>query len=118
MIAVIFEVSPCEAHRQEYLDTAAELRPLLDGIDGFLSIERFQSLVEPARVLSLSFWRDEEAIAQWRTLEAHRAAQVRGRAGVFADYRLRVAQVIRDYGMSRRDEAPADSRRAHELASG
>jgi heme-degrading monooxygenase HmoA len=117
MIAVIFEVSPCEAHRQEYLDTAADLRPLLDGIDGFLSIERFQSLAEPGRILSLSFWRDEEAVAQWRKLDAHRAAQARGRAGVFTDYRLRVAQIIRDYAMFQRDEAPADSRRVHEAAS-
>ena len=114
MIAVIFEVMPKAEHKQEYLDIAASLRPLLDEIDGFISIERFQSLSDPGKLLSLSFWRDETAIAQWRQLEAHRMAQTRGRASVFDDYRLRIAGVIRDYGMFDRAEAPADSRRAHQ----
>jgi len=114
MIAVIFEVWPDPDHKQAYLDIAAELRPLLDGIDGFISIERFESLTEPGKILSLSFWRDEEAVAQWRTLEKHRAAQTEGRSGVFKDYRLRVAGVMRDYGMNERAQAPGDSRRAHE----
>ena len=109
MIAVIFEVVPREGLRGDYLATAARLRPLLDGVDGFLSIERFESLTEPGKVLSLSFWRDETAVAAWRTLGEHRAAQADGRGRVFADYRLRVAQVVRDYGMAERDEAPADS---------
>lgn len=113
MIAVIFEVWPSEGRRDEYLDIAAELRPRLDGIDGFISIERFASLSEPDKILSLSFWRDEEAIAAWRQLEAHRAAQMRGRAGIFADYRLRIAGVVRDYGMRSREEAPSDSRERH-----
>jgi heme-degrading monooxygenase HmoA len=113
MIAVIFEVWPSEGRRDEYLDIAAELRPRLDGIDGFVSIERFASLSEPDKILSLSFWRDEEAVAAWRQLEAHRAAQTRGRAGIFADYRLRIAGVVRDYGMRSRAEAPADSRDRH-----
>jgi len=117
MIAVIFEVTPAPAHRQEYLDMAADLRPLLEGIDGFLSIERFQSLAQPDRILSLSFWRDEAAITEWRRLEAHRAAQQRGRAGVLADYRLRVARVLRDYGMAERDQTPADSRCRHDPAA-
>jgi heme-degrading monooxygenase HmoA len=111
MIAVIFEVWLKE--RQAYLDIAAELRPLLDAIDGFVSIERFESLSEPGKLLSLSFWRDEAAVAAWRNLEAHRAAQVKGRGGIFDDYRLRIAGVIRDYGMIDRAEAPADSRKAH-----
>lgn len=111
MIAVIFEGRLHQ--RQRYLDIARELRPLLDGIDGFISIERFESLNEPGKLLSLSFWRDEEAVAQWRKLEAHRAAQVLGRAEVFADYRLRVAAVLRDYGKMERAEAPADSRAKH-----
>ena len=110
MIAVIFEVWPAEGRRQDYLDIAASLRPLLDGIDGFLSIERFESLSEPGKVLSLSFWRDEEAVAAWRNLEAHRAAQAAGRAEIFRDYRLRIASVVRDYGMTAREEAPRDSR--------
>jgi len=114
MIAVIFEVMPKAEHKQEYLDIAASLRPLLDEIDGFISIERFQSLSDPGKLLSLSFWRDETAIAQWRQLEAHRMAQTRGRASVFDDYRLRIAGVIRDYGMFDRAEAPADSRRVHQ----
>jgi len=113
MIAVIFEVRPAEGRQQQYLDTAAALKPVLERIDGFLSIERFQSLAEPGKLLSLSFWRDEAAVAQWRNTEAHRGAQGAGRSGVFADYRLRVAAVLRDYGLNERDEAPADSRSAH-----
>jgi len=113
MIAVIFEVWPREGHRQEYLNIAAELRPLLGDIDGFISIERFASLSEPDKLLSLSFWRDEAAVAVWRRLEQHRAAQMRGRADVFADYRLRVAAVLRDYGMDAREDAPLDSRAMH-----
>jgi heme-degrading monooxygenase HmoA len=114
MIAVIFEVQPREGQRQAYLDIAAALRPRLDGIDGFISIERFESLATPGRILSLSFWRDERAVEEWRRLEAHRAAQVAGRTEVFDDYRLRVAAVLRDYGMFRRDQAPADSRVLHD----
>jgi heme-degrading monooxygenase HmoA len=113
MHAVIFEVWPRDGRRQDYLDIAAALRPLLQEIDGFLSIERFESLAEPGKILSLSFWRDERAIAEWRRLEAHRDAQAQGRSEVFRDYRLRVAAVVRDYGMSHRDEAPADSREVH-----
>jgi len=114
MIAVIFEVVPAEGRRAEYLDIAADLRPLLDGIDGFISIERFESLTNPGKILSLSFWRDEAAVAQWRALGEHRGAQVRGRAEVFADYRLRVASVLRDYGMTEREQAPRDSRDVHD----
>jgi heme-degrading monooxygenase HmoA len=113
MIAVIFEVWPAEGERGHYLDIAADLRPLLGGIDGFISIERFESITEPGKILSLSIWRDEDAVAAWRALEPHRAAQLAGREGVFRDYRLRVAHVVRDYGMTERDEAPADSRMAH-----
>src|SRR5262252_10413841 len=102
MIAVIFEVWPAEGRKQEYLDLAATLRPLLEQIDGFISIERFESLYEPGKILSLSFFRDEGAVAQWRALEAHRRAQAKGRGGVFKDYRLRIAGVIRDYGMLQR----------------
>ena len=110
MIAVIFEVEPANGKRDAYLGIAADLRPLLDGIDGFVSVERFQSLANPQRVLSLSFWRDEEAVRAWRNTEEHRQAQKAGRDGVFAGYRLRIAQVIRDYGMTEREGAPADSR--------
>lgn len=113
MIAVIFEVEPAEGRKHEYLDIAAEMRPMLDEIDGFLSVERFQSLADPRRILSLSFFEDEAAIARWRNLSAHRGAQMRGRSGVFDDYRLRIASVIRDYGMFDRDQAPADSRKEH-----
>jgi len=110
MIAVIFEVVPNEGRRQDYLGMAAGLKPLLETIDGFLSIERFESLTEPGKVLSLSFWRDEAAVAAWRNLEPHRRAQAAGRHEIFQDYRLRIAQVVRDYGMTERAEAPADSR--------
>jgi heme-degrading monooxygenase HmoA len=108
MIAVIFEVWP--AQRQRYLDIAAKLRPLLDGIDGFISIERFESLGETGKLLSLSFWRDEQAVAAWRSLEAHRMAQKEGREEVFRDYRLRIGAIVRDYGMTDRTQAPSDSR--------
>ncbi|BAV49067.1 monooxygenase protein [Mesorhizobium loti] len=110
MIAVIFEVEPAQGKRDAYLGIAANLRPLLDGIDGFISIERFQSLVDPNRILSLSFWRDEEAVKAWRNTEEHRQAQQAGRGGIFAGYRLRIAHVVRDYGLTERDEAPTDSR--------
>ncbi len=113
MIAVIFEVWPAEGEMGHYLDIAAELRPLLDEIDGFISIERFESLTEPGKVLSLSFWRDETALETWRQLETHRSAQRLGRSSVFRDYRLRVASVIRDYGMADREQAPQDSRAIH-----
>lgn len=113
MIAVIFEVWPKRERRQDYLDIAAALRPQLERIDGFLSIERFESLTEPGKILSLSFFRDEAAVAAWRNIEDHRRAQAKGRGEVFADYRLRIAGVVRDYGMADRAQAPRDSRSAH-----
>jgi heme-degrading monooxygenase HmoA len=113
MIAVIFEVLPHKEKREAYLDIAASLRPTLDQMDGFISIERFQSLADPDKILSLSFWRDEAAVEQWRTLKSHRHAQESGRKHVFEDYRLRVAAVMRDYGMNDRAEAPVDSRDVH-----
>lgn len=114
MIAVIFEVWPAEGQRDAYLDLAAALRPLLEQVDGFISIERFASLADPGKILSLSFWRDEAAVETWRTLAEHRAAQAAGRDHVFRDYRLRVAGVIRDYGLNERAQAPADSRAIHD----
>jgi heme-degrading monooxygenase HmoA len=113
MIAVIFEVEPADGHKDDYLAIAAEMRPMLDQIDGFISVERFQSLTDPRKVLSLSFFEDEKAIARWRTLGAHRGAQAKGRGGLFDGYRLRIASVIRDYGMFDRAEAPTDSKEAH-----
>ena len=114
MIAVIFEVIPAKGKVEEYLDIAADLKPLLEDIDGFISIERFSSLVEEGKILSLSFWRDEEAIQEWRNIEAHRVAQQKGRNGIFSDYRLRVANVARDYGMTGREQAPTDSKAIHD----
>ena len=113
MHAVIFEVWPKEEGRQQYLDIAASLRPQLEEMDGFISIERFESLSEKGKILSLSFWRDDAAITAWRQIEAHRMAQAKGRGALFRDYRLRIAGIIRDYGMSERAEAPADSRERH-----
>ena len=110
MIAVIFEVWPAAGRKGDYLDIAATLREDVQAVDGFLSVERFESLTEPGKMLSLSFFRDEAAVEAWRARHRHRAAQKAGRGGVFADYRLRVAQVLRDYGMEDRAEAPADSR--------
>jgi heme-degrading monooxygenase HmoA len=114
MIAVIFEVYPAEGRQDAYLDVAAKMRPLLEQVEGFVSVERFQSLTNPDKLLSLSFFEDEAAVTRWRQLEAHRGAQTRGRSGLFADYRLRVAGVIRDYGMTDRDQAPKDSRDRHD----
>lgn len=113
MIAVIFEAEPAPGQQDTYLGLAADLRPLLDGIDGFLSIERFASLANPGKLLSLSFWRDEEAVKAWRNTEEHRRTQALGRASVFAGYRLRIAHVVRDYGLAERAEAPGDSRAMH-----
>lgn len=114
MIAVIFELWPAEGETDAYLDVAGGLRPMLEGIDGFVSVERFASITEPGKYLSLSIWRDEEAVAAWRNTQEHRNAQAAGRGGLFRDYRLRVATVLRDYGMTdRRDGAPADSREVH-----
>ncbi|MCH8618111.1 antibiotic biosynthesis monooxygenase [Undibacterium sp. TS12] len=113
MIAVIFEVIPHAENKQEYLGIAAQLAPLLKEMDGFISIERFQSLTDPSKILSLSFWRDEAAVANWRNTEEHRAAQSQGRKHIFADYRLRIAHVVRDYGLSEREQAPVDSRKIH-----
>lgn len=118
MIAVIFEVWPAEGARQAYLDIAAALRADLVQIDGFISVERFQSLADPDKMLSLSFWRDEAAIRHWRNLANHRQAQGKGRGseghgGMFRDYRLRIAEVARDYGLTERAQAPGDSRQAH-----
>jgi len=114
MIAVIFEVVPAQGERDHYLGIAADLRPVLETMDGFISVERFQSLTEPGKLLSLSFWRDEAAVQAWRQREDHRAAQAAGRREVFKDYRLRVATVLRDYGMHEREQAPRDSRARHE----
>jgi len=113
MIAVIFEVEPKAKHKQQYLDIAATLRPELEHIEGFISIERFQSLTAENKILSLSFFRDEEAIKAWRNLNIHRHAQKTGRGKLFKDYRLRIAHVIRDYGMEDREQVPADSKSVH-----
>jgi len=113
MIAVIFEAEPHAAQHLAYLEAAAMLRPQLDYLPGFMSIERFESLTTPGKFLSLSFWRDEDSVKAWRNLEAHRAIQAMGRRRIFADYRLRVAAVLRDYGMTHRQQAPDDSRLAH-----
>ena len=113
MIAVIFEAIPHEGRKDAYLDAAARLRPLLEKMDGFISVERFESLTQPGKILSLSMWRDEAAVRQWRNVEEHRRIQEAGRKAIFKDYRLRVAQVLRDYGLNERAQAPQDSRTAH-----
>jgi heme-degrading monooxygenase HmoA len=113
MIAIIFELWPAEARADDYFGLAAALKSELERIDGFISVERFQSLAEPGKLLSLSLFRDEDAVRAWRNLPGHRAAQARGRGGILVGYRLRVAQVLRDYGKEDRGEAPRDSRQAH-----
>lgn len=110
MIAVIFEVEPAEGRFDDYLDHAGRLRPVLEQMPGFISVERFRSLTRPEKLLSLSFWESEEAVAAWRNRAEHRAAQAAGRSGIFSGYRLRIAGVIRDYDMAEhRAQAPADS---------
>jgi len=113
MLAVIFEVEPRAGRKDDYLGLAADLKPMLEEMEGFISIERFQSLGNSGKILSLSFWRDEAALAAWRNLEPHRQAQAQGRAAIFQGYRLRIASVIRDYGLEERAEAPDDSRAFH-----
>lgn len=113
VIAVIFEVEIAEGRKQDYLDIATDLKPLLEQVDGFLSVERFQCLINPEKLLSLSFFKDEKAVEAWRNLPRHRVGQAKGRDGIFAGYRLRVAGVIRDYGMDDREQAPEDSRETH-----
>ena len=113
MIAVIFELTPAPGRKQEYLDLAAALKPRLERADGFISIERFESISNPGHFVSLSFWRDEEAVRKWRNLAEHREAQAKGRGGIFAAYRLRVAGVLRDYTYAERGQAPRDSVEYH-----
>ena len=108
MIAVIFEVTPKAEGKAQYFDIALGLKEHLQQIDGFISVERFQSLVEPEKFLSLSFWRDEDAIKTWRSHMEHQSAQHQGRSELFADYRLRVASVVRDYGLNEREQAPEE----------
>jgi len=113
MIAVIFEFTPAEGRTQEYFDLVAELKSELDKAEGFISIERFESITAPGKFVSLQFWRDDECVAKWRSLRKHRAAQAKGRAGIFASYRLCVAQVQRDYTREERAQAPRDSVALH-----
>jgi heme-degrading monooxygenase HmoA len=117
MMAVIFEVFPADGRKGDYLEHTARLKSELECVDGFISVERFQSLTNPDKLLSLSFWRDEGAVARWRSCASHRAAQSAGRTGVFREYRLRVAAVVRDYGMfERHEQAPADSRAIYDMS--
>jgi len=113
MIAVIFEFTPAEGRKQEYFDLVAQLRAELDKAEGFLSIERFESLTTPGKFVSLQFWKDEASVAKWRNVQLHRKAQARGRAGIFQSYRLRVAGVLRDYTLEDRAQAPKDSVAIH-----
>jgi len=113
MIAVIFEVHPKDGQMDSYLDIAAGLKDELAQVPGFISVERFQSLTNPGKLLSLSFFEDEAAVANWRNRSDHRAAQSKGRGGIFEAYRIRVAQVLRDYTLEERNEVPTDSKAAH-----
>ena len=113
MIAIIFEVTPKSDKKTDYLELAAEMRPMIDEVEGFISVERFQSLTNPEKLLSISFFEDEVAVDRWRKLAAHRRVQSKGRKEIFVDYRIKVLQVLRDYGMADRDEAPEDSLRVH-----
>lgn len=109
MFAVMFEVTPTEGGRDEYLKIASEIKAFLESREGFISMERFQSLNTQGKMLSLSFWESEAAIESWRGMLDHRAAQKRGREALFISYRIRVASVVRDYTHDRRDAAPKDT---------
>lgn len=109
MIVVIFESRPKPGKKQAYLDMAALLMPLVAEVDGFISIERFQSVADEGKMVALSFWRDEAAVTAWRNVMEHRRVQQKSRQTVFEDYRLRIAQVVRDYTLNDRAQAPADS---------
>jgi heme-degrading monooxygenase HmoA len=113
MIAVIFEFTPAPGRFAEYMDLVGQLKPELDKAEGFIALERFESLTTPGKFVSLQFWRDEESVRRWRNLQQHREAQKKGRGGIFASYRLRIAGVLRDYAMDQRSEAPRDSVMAH-----
>jgi len=115
MIAVIFEVIPTGQGKAEYLAIAASLREDLLGMSGFISIERFQSITDPQKMLSLSFWEDEESVSRWRNFEKHRHAQAKGRSSLFSNYRIRVGYISRDYSMSERGQVPNDSLKAHNV---
>ena len=114
MIGIIFEVEPHPDKASAYFDMAADLKPVLEKMEGFISVERFESLMQPGKYLSLSFWEDEAAVVRWRNVEKHRRAQSAGRNAMFDNYRIRVVNVMRDYGLNERDEAPEDSRELHE----
>jgi heme-degrading monooxygenase HmoA len=113
VITVIFEFTPAEGRFSEYLDLVATLKADLERADGFISLERFESITTKGKFVSLQFWRDEEAVRKWRNLQRHREVQAKGRAGIFTSYRLRIASVVRDYTMDERAQAPADSVRVH-----
>ena len=113
MIAVLFESKPHPGKKDAYLDAGAKLGPVVEHFDGFLGIERFESITNPGKVMAISYWRDEECVQKWRNLEIHRKIQDTSRRTIFADYRLRVAKIIRDYTMNDRSQAPEDSKTAH-----
>ena len=113
MIVVIFESWPKPGNGETYLKMGQSMSSLVEGFDGFISIERFESVVEPGKFVALSYWRDEESVAAWRNVAEHRRIQDGSRRSVFNDYRLRVATVMRDYSMENREQAPPDSVAAH-----
>src|SRR5688500_8008896 len=113
MIAVIFEFTPAEGRFKDYMALVDTLREDLAKAEGFISLERFESITNRGKFVSLQFWRDDECVRKWRNLQKHREAQKQGRSSIFKSYRLRIASVIRDYEMDRRDQAPEDSLKVH-----
>ncbi len=113
MIAVIFEFTPAEGRFPDYLALVETLRKDLAEAEGFISLERYESITHQGKYVSLQFWRDDECVRKWRNLQKHREAQKKGRGGVFESYRLRIAEVRRDYTMDERAQAPADSVQVH-----
>ena len=113
MIAVIFEFTPAEGRFPDYMALVETLRQDLAEAEGFISLERFESITTPGKFVSLQFWRDDECVRKWRILQKHREAQKKGRGGIFKSYRLRIASVVRDYEMDKRAQAPKDSIEVH-----
>jgi heme-degrading monooxygenase HmoA len=118
MIAVIFEFTPAEGRFPDYMELVGTLKADLERADGFISLERFESITTKGKFVSLQFWRDEEAVGKWRNLQRHREAQAKGRAGIFKSYRLRIASVVRDYTQDERSQAPEDSLSFHSRVHG
>ncbi len=111
-IVVLFEVTPTKEGMEKYLELASMLKPMLSGFDGFISAERFQSLNNEGKLLSMNVWENEEAIEKWRNTLSHRMSQLEGKNKLFESYKITVCNTIREYSNTDRKNAPQDSNKA------